>query len=199
MEDMSEPFVQYQMPWPANPQPLRPAALPLMRPKQGRWLCGVCRGISLHLGVSVALVRLLFAAATLAFGAGVVMYVFLWLMMPVGDPVAEAEAQRHKTAETPLSRGNVRARAAAETDPLRAAEHDESSESLAAAIARAPKPALVAMAGLLLLIISALMAATGIDSCISCRSCSSWADWPSPGCGSTRRRASSGPCSAALR
>ena len=169
MEDMSEPFVQYQMPWPANPQPLRPAVLPLMRPKQGRWLCGVCRGISLHLGVSVALVRLLFAAATLAFGAGVVMYVFLWLMMPVGDPVAEAEAQRRKTAETPLSRGNVGARggsntAAAETDLLRAAEHDESSESLAAAIARAPKPALVAMAGLLLLIISVLMAATGIDS-----------------------------------
>lgn len=35
--------------------PLLPAKLPLLRPKQGRVIAGVARGISMHLGVSVAL------------------------------------------------------------------------------------------------------------------------------------------------
>lgn len=166
MEGMSESLSRYPMPQMADPRPLRPAALPLMRPKQGRWLCGVCRGISLHLHVSVALVRLMFAVAAFVAGAGIVVYVFLWLTMPVGDPVAAAEARLRAVRESPLSRGNAGYGAdstdAADAEP--SAERDGSSESLAAAIARAPKPALVAMAGLLLLVVSALMAATGIDS-----------------------------------
>ena len=145
---------------------MRPAALPLMRPKQGRWLCGVCRGISLHLQVSVALVRLLFTAAAFIFGAGIVVYVFLWLTMPVGDPVAAAAARLNAVRESPLSRGNAGYGTESEddADAEAAGERDSSSESLAAALARAPKPALVAMAGLVLLTVSALMAATGIDS-----------------------------------
>ena len=71
-----------------------------MRPKQGRWLCGVCRGISLHLQVSVVLVRLLFTAAAFVFGAGIVVYVFLWLTMPVGDPVAAQQLAGEQLAES---------------------------------------------------------------------------------------------------
>lgn len=139
--------------------------LPLMRPKQGRWLCGVCRGISLHLNASVAMVRLLFVAAAFLFGAGLIAYVFLWLTLPVGDPVAAAAAANRRVGESPLSRGN--ANPAIRTDMIDAAdvgEHDASAESLAAAIARAPKPTLLAGTGLLLLIVSAVMAASGVDS-----------------------------------
>lgn len=71
----------------AQPPSAAPS-LPLMRPRNGRVLVGVCRGVSLHLGAPVWLVRLAFAAAALAFGAGVIAYVFLWMFMPVGDPVA---------------------------------------------------------------------------------------------------------------
>ncbi len=163
---MTDSSIPYNPRTPADPRPLRPAALPLMRPKQGRWLCGVCRGISLHLQVSVALVRLLFTAAAFVFGAGVVVYVFLWLTMPVGDPVAAAAARLNVVRESPLSRGNAGygMASADDADVEAAGERDSSSESLAAALARAPKPALVAMAGLVLLTVSALMAATGIDS-----------------------------------
>ena len=104
---MTDSSIPYDPRTPADPRPLRPAALPLMRPKQGRWLCGVCRGISLHLQVSVALARLLFTAAAAVFGAGIVVYVFLWLTMPVGDPVAAAAARLNAVRESPLSRGNA--------------------------------------------------------------------------------------------
>ena len=97
---MTDSSIPYDPRTPADPRPLRPAALPLMRPKQGRWLCGVCRGISLHLQVSVALARLLFTAAAFVFGAGIVVYVFLWLTMPVGDPVAAAAARLNAVRES---------------------------------------------------------------------------------------------------
>lgn len=93
------------MPHPPQMPPRAPR-LPLMRPKRGRILCGVCRGVALHLGVSVHLVRLVFIAATCCFGAGAAAYLFLWLFMPVGDPVAAAQAAA-SVARSPLSRGNM--------------------------------------------------------------------------------------------
>ena len=137
MTDSSIPYDPRTL---ADPRPLRPATLPLMRPKRGRWLCGVCRGISLHLQVSVVLVRLLFTAAAFVFGAGIVVYVFLWLTMPVGDPVAAAAARLNAVRESPLSRGNAGygTASADDTDAEAAGERDSTSESLAAALARAP-------------------------------------------------------------
>lgn len=93
----------------AQPPSAAPS-LPLMRPRNGRVLVGVCRGVSLHLGAPVWLVRLAFAAAVLAFGAGVIAYVFLWMFMPVGDPVAAAQAMSGAASTgfaEPLSRGNA--------------------------------------------------------------------------------------------
>ena len=63
---------------PHESAPIRPARLPLMRPQYGRWFAGVCKGISMHLGVSVGLIRLIAIASTFAFGSGVIAYVFLW-------------------------------------------------------------------------------------------------------------------------
>jgi len=66
--------------------------LPLLRPLKGRWVGGVCAGLAAHLGISLPLLRalVLVLAAT---GAGVVVYVFLWVTVPPGDPARAAAEQ----------------------------------------------------------------------------------------------------------
>ncbi len=63
--------------------------LPLLRPLKGRWVGGVCAGLSAHLGISLPLLRVLVLVLG-AMGAGVVVYVFLWVTVPPGDPVRAA-------------------------------------------------------------------------------------------------------------
>jgi signal transduction histidine kinase/phage shock protein PspC (stress-responsive transcriptional regulator) len=55
----------------------------LYRASDGRLVAGVARGISDHLDVPVAWVRLTFVVLTLLGGAGVLMYGALWLFVPV--------------------------------------------------------------------------------------------------------------------
>ena len=129
--------------------------MPLMRPRQGRWLTGVCKGIALHLGIGVAWIRIAFIALTFLYGAGIIAYVFLWVFMTAGDPVAAA-ARTVPVDQAPLARGN---------QPLDA--HDDESaaapESLSEAIQRAPKPAVVALAGFALMATGLLLTSTGAD------------------------------------
>ena len=139
------------------PEPLLPARMPLTRPKRGRWLTGVCKGIALHLGISVMWVRLAFIALTCLYGAGIIAYVFLWIFMPAGDPQAAASAEHIPVEQAPLARGNQPAQAGVEDTAV-------SAESLSEAIQRAPKPALVALAGFVLLTIGLLLVGTGADS-----------------------------------
>lgn len=139
------------------PEPLLPARMPLTRPKRGRWLTGVCKGIALHLGISVMWVRLAFIALTCLYGAGIIAYVFLWIFMPAGDPQAVASAEHIPVEQAPLARGNQPAQAGVEDTAV-------SAESLSEAIQRAPKPALVALAGFVLLTIGLLLVGTGADS-----------------------------------
>jgi signal transduction histidine kinase/phage shock protein PspC (stress-responsive transcriptional regulator) len=58
---------------------------PLRRPRQGRWIGGVCAGLAQHLGVSVHLVRVVFVLLSLVQGLGVVLYAGLWLAVPAAD------------------------------------------------------------------------------------------------------------------
>lgn len=139
------------------PEPLLPARMPLTRPKRGRWLTGVCKGIALHLGISVMWVRLAFIALTCLYGAGIIAYVFLWIFMPAGDPQAVASAEHIPVEQAPLAQGNQPAQAGVEDTAV-------SAESLSEAIQRAPKPALVALAGFVLLTIGLLLVSTGADS-----------------------------------
>lgn len=60
--------------------------LPLRRPTSGARVAGVCRGLSLHLRIDVKPVRLVMALLALAGGIGIVLYVFLWITVPAGDP-----------------------------------------------------------------------------------------------------------------
>ncbi|HEY2794614.1 MAG TPA: PspC domain-containing protein, partial [Micromonosporaceae bacterium] len=62
-----------------------PSRPPLLRRSDGRLVAGVATGIAEHLGVPVAVVRLLFALLTVN-GIGALTYFGLWLLVPAeGD------------------------------------------------------------------------------------------------------------------
>lgn len=69
-------------------------------------LCGVCRGLSLHLDIPVIVIRLAFIALTFLFGSGIAAYIFLWVFVPAGDPIIAYQAQQ-QASRAPLSRGNL--------------------------------------------------------------------------------------------
>ncbi|MEU4739720.1 PspC domain-containing protein [Actinosynnema sp. NPDC023658] len=55
----------------------------LRRSRDDKMLAGVCGGVAKLLGVDAALVRILLVAATLfGFGAGAVLYLACWLLVP---------------------------------------------------------------------------------------------------------------------
>ncbi|WP_073488841.1 PspC domain-containing protein [Streptoalloteichus hindustanus] len=54
----------------------------LTRPRQGRWIAGVCLGIARRYGWNPALVRLAFVASCLLPGPQVLVYLLLWMIMP---------------------------------------------------------------------------------------------------------------------
>ena len=54
----------------------------LTRVRDGKMLAGVCTGIAQYAGVDPVLVRVGFAAATLFSGAGLLLYVACWIVMP---------------------------------------------------------------------------------------------------------------------
>jgi phage shock protein C len=56
------------------------------RSREDRMVAGVCGGAAKMLGIDVVLLRLLLVAATLfGFGAGAVLYVVSWILVPVED------------------------------------------------------------------------------------------------------------------
>lgn len=59
-----------------------------------RVIAGVCAGLANHLGWPVRMVRIGMAVAALAGGAGVVLYAWLWIMVPTADESAKRTARR---------------------------------------------------------------------------------------------------------
>ena len=92
-----------------RPVPSKPARLPLLRPTYGREVAGVAKAISMHLGVSVHLVRFIFIITSFFFGSGLIAYIFLWITSPPGDPVPQADAIAGSppVGHAPLSRGKA--------------------------------------------------------------------------------------------
>jgi phage shock protein PspC (stress-responsive transcriptional regulator) len=71
----------------------QPAARQLRRAADDRMLAGVAGGIARYLGADVTLVRVIIAALALFSGAGVVLYIAAWLLIPEDGedhPVAAA-------------------------------------------------------------------------------------------------------------
>lgn len=174
-----------------RPLPTQPAKLPLMRPPYGRMGAGVCKAISMHLGIAVLWVRLFFLATTCLFGAGLIAYIFLWMALPVGDPIQQTYiiAGKRSPWQAPLSRGNMpygtypvspeyqsftapqdgphpQPPSFEDTTACNDGTHGDtqsSSESLEQTLKKAPKPALLALAGLMLLSICFVMFAGGVE------------------------------------
>ena len=68
--------------------------LPLRRPLSGRRIGGVCSGLAAHLNLTPGAVRLIFVLLAPLGGVGVVLYIWFWVTVPVGDPVNVAADQR---------------------------------------------------------------------------------------------------------
>lgn len=59
------------------------------RRSEGRMLAGVCSGLADRFDVSVTVVRLAFAIGAIfsGFGPAVILYVILWVIMPLEEPI----------------------------------------------------------------------------------------------------------------
>jgi phage shock protein PspC (stress-responsive transcriptional regulator) len=62
----------------------------LVRPRDDRWIAGVCSGLARRFGMSPGTVRLLFVLSCLLPGPQFVVYIALWIIMPNEDRVAPA-------------------------------------------------------------------------------------------------------------
>lgn len=57
----------------------------LRRNLSNRMIAGVCAGIADYFGLDVTLIRLVFVLLGLSALGGVVLYVILWILMPISD------------------------------------------------------------------------------------------------------------------
>jgi phage shock protein C len=65
-----------------SPPPAFAALNDLRRSREDRWLGGVCGGIADATGIDSWIWRLAFALVAFAGGAGIVIYVLLWIFVP---------------------------------------------------------------------------------------------------------------------
>jgi phage shock protein C len=54
----------------------------LYRKPEGRIVAGVCTGLADYLGIDVTIIRLVFAILTIFGGAGALIYVIAWAVVP---------------------------------------------------------------------------------------------------------------------
>jgi phage shock protein PspC (stress-responsive transcriptional regulator) len=84
---------------PPPPIPGSPPRPPLRRPREGRLIAGVAAGVAEHVGMDVAIVRILFVVATIfTSGVGVAAYALAWILIP------EPAADQAGAASTPARR-----------------------------------------------------------------------------------------------
>jgi phage shock protein PspC (stress-responsive transcriptional regulator) len=57
----------------------------LVRPRDDRWIAGVCSGLGRRFGLPANLVRLLFVLSCLLPGPQFIVYLVLWIIMPNDD------------------------------------------------------------------------------------------------------------------
>ncbi len=65
----------------------RPPVREWTRPREGRLIAGVCRGLANRFGLPIAAVRVAFLLSMAFGGWGLIVYVALWIAMPL-EPLA---------------------------------------------------------------------------------------------------------------
>lgn len=74
----------------------------LYRSNTERMISGVCGGLAEYFDIDPTVVRLIFVAATLLGGPGLLAYIILLILMP-NKPVEETDSQAPETPEVPES------------------------------------------------------------------------------------------------
>ena len=73
----------------------------LYRTREGRVVAGVCAGVAAYFGIDPTLVRLLFALFTIFGGAGVLLYLVAWIVIPEedgdGSSIAESFVSKRRS------------------------------------------------------------------------------------------------------
>ena len=73
----------------------------LSRTREGRVVAGVCTGIAAYFGIDPTLVRLGFALLTIFGGAGVLLYLVAWIVIPEeggdGSSIAESFVSKRRS------------------------------------------------------------------------------------------------------
>ena len=73
----------------------------LYRIREGRVVAGVCSGIAAYFGIDPTLVRLGFALLTIFGGAGVLLYLVAWIVIPEeggdGSSIAESFVSKRRS------------------------------------------------------------------------------------------------------
>lgn len=75
-----------------------------MRSEEGRMVAGVCAGLARRFEISVTVIRLAFVVASLlGFGTALILYVVLWIVMPleVEVPPYRLEEVEHERISAP--------------------------------------------------------------------------------------------------
>ena len=62
-----------------------PVPRTLVRPRQGRWVAGVCAGLAHRFGIEPNTMRLIFVLSCLLPGPQFVVYIALWILVPEAD------------------------------------------------------------------------------------------------------------------
>jgi phage shock protein PspC (stress-responsive transcriptional regulator) len=71
----------------------------LTRPREDRWLGGVCVGLGRYFELSPSIYRIAFGVLALAGGTGILLYLAAWLVIPEegeADSIAAAELRKHR-------------------------------------------------------------------------------------------------------
>jgi len=73
----------------------------LYRTRAGRVVAGVCSGIAGYFGIDPTLVRLAFAVFTIFGGAGILIYLIAWIVIPEeggdGSSIAESFVSKRRS------------------------------------------------------------------------------------------------------
>ena len=58
----------------------------LYRSNENRWLVGVCGGIGEYCNIDATIIRVLFILFSFAMGGGILIYLILWIVIPLKPP-----------------------------------------------------------------------------------------------------------------
>lgn len=76
----------------------------LVRPRMGRMIAGVCQGLAALYGWDPTLVRVVFVLLTCFSGAGLILYVVLWVTAPEEPLLLPTAAYTSSSSSSPASR-----------------------------------------------------------------------------------------------